>query len=100
MTRVLPRLIPCLVAFFFLSMSAYAQNHEIPFRFEENRGQEATSAKYIGWADGYVAEMYSNEVVFRGMGQPVHMTFEGAEKNFEQRATDPMKATTDVYNPR
>src|SRR2546422_317434 len=99
-TRIPHWLITGILLLFLTGTSVWAQNLDIPFRFEENRGQEATRASYIGWAAGYTTEMSSNEVVMRGAGEAVHMSFGGGRNDVAIQALDAMPASTDVYDGR
>ena len=65
------------------SAPAWTQKLEVPFRFEENRGQYASDAGYIGLAAGYRTEMRADGIVIRGGGTPVHMSFAKGRKNIQ-----------------
>jgi hypothetical protein len=78
---------------------ADAQMLQVPFRFEENRGQYSTRAKYVGLASGYRTEMRPDEVMIHGGGL-VHMRFGNGRKDPAIQPSDRMAAATDVYDGR
>jgi len=100
MSKVSPRFPLGALLFSLLSYTSLsAQNLSVPFRFEENRGQHASDAKYIGRAAGYLTEMLSDEVVIRAGGDAIHMSFVAAERG-RIRPTGLMPAQTNFYNAR
>src|SRR5579862_3184686 len=82
------------------SMSAWAQKLEMPFRFEENRGQLSSSAKFIARAAGYSAEMQPDQVTFHGGGTPVQMRFADGRTDAQVQPSELMSAPTDAYDGR
>src|SRR5437773_303000 len=87
-----------LIVFTLWSISAWAQNPDVPFRFEENLGQDTSGARYIGRGAGYRTDMRSNEVVIRGPGGVVQMRFSGGGAVPAIDPLDEMTAKTQTYD--